>query len=272
MIRITALAALVSVAVSTPTFAQCSDAERNALIAFDKAWGEAGTSGDAAFLKDVYADNYMGVNVSGTVDKTTTLANNVRDVALNKANPQPVGVPDRYVITCTPVTATITHRNTTAPASGSIAAPAYSRSIHFLEKRAGKWQVVSSTGHALTDQQQLVYMEQDWNDAGQAHNFAWVASNYAPFASDVSSRTGLMENRTQAIESSKSDKVVYDRLELSDLRTRVEGDVGVVTGINRITGKDAQGKAFDRRVRFTDTFIKRDGRWQVWATQGTNIQ
>jgi len=36
--------------------------------------------------------------------------------------------------------------------------------------------------------------------------------------------------------------------------------------------KDEQGKAFDRRTRFTDTFIKRDGRWQVWATQGTVIQ
>ena len=36
-------------------------------------------------------------------------------------------------------------------------------------------------------------------------------------------------------------------------------------------GRDAQGKAMDRRVRFTDVYIKRDGRWQVWATQGTTI-
>jgi len=66
--------------------------------------------------------------------------------------------------------------------------------------------------------------------------------------------------------------MVYDLLELSDLNTRVEGDVGIVTGINRVKGTDSMGKAFDRRVRFTDTFIKQDGRWQVWATQGTTIQ
>ena len=46
----------------------------------------------------------------------------------------------------------------------------------------------------------------------------------------------------------------------------------VVTGVNLARGKDEQGKAFDQRIRFTDTFIKRDGRWQVWATQGTVIQ
>lgn len=44
-----------------------------------------------------------------------------------------------------------------------------------------------------------------------------------------------------------------------------------VTGINRVVGRDEQGKPIDRRVRFTDVFIKRDGRWQVWATQGTVI-
>jgi hypothetical protein len=32
-----------------------------------------------------------------------------------------------------------------------------------------------------------------------------------------------------------------------------------------------KGAAFDRKVRFTDTFVKRDGRWLVWATQGTAI-
>jgi len=272
MIRITALAALVSVAVSTPTFAQCTDADRNALIAFDKSWGEAGRSGDAAFLKNVYADGYMAVNILGTVDKTTTLANSAKDAEANKANPQPFGVPDRYVIACTPGTATITHRNTTPPAAGSTAGPTYSRSVHFLEKRGGKWQVVSSTGHGLSPQQQLVYLEQDWNDAVKAHNSGWVESNYASFASDVSSRTGWMETRAQAIESARTDKMVYDLLELSDLNTRVEGDVGIVTGINRVKGTDAQGKAFERRVRFTDTFIKQDGRWLVWATQGTTIQ
>jgi len=100
----------------------------------------------------------------------------------------------------------------------------------------------------------------------------WTDRNYASFASDISSRTGGIETKSEAVASARSSKTVYDAVELSDLVARVEGDVGVVTGVNRVRGKDDQGKVFDRRVRFTDTFIKRDGRWQVWATQGTVIQ
>lgn len=52
----------------------------------------------------------------------------------------------------------------------------------------------------------------------------------------------------------------------------MEGDAAVVTGVNHVRGKEADGKPFDRRIRFTDTYIKQDGRWQVWATQGTTMQ
>ena len=69
----------------------------------------------------------------------------------------------------------------------------------------------------------------------------------------------------------KTDKSVRESTELSETSVRVDGNMAVVTGVNRVKGRDEQGRSFDRRVRFTDTFIKRDGRWQVWATQGTTI-
>lgn len=272
MVRITAVAALLSVVASTSAYAQCSEADKTALEAMDKAWGDAAVKGDTAYLNKIYAPQFMSHNASGTVDKATTIANSLVNAAQNQANPQPRGTSDYYVISCTPLTATITHRNVPAVVPGSTAAPTYGRSIHFLERRGNSWQIVSSTGHSVTDQQALVYLEQDWNAAGKRHDSDWVAANYASFASDISSRTGGIENRMQSIESAKNDKVVYESLDLSELNARVEGDVGVVTGINRVKGKGADGKAFDRRSRFTDTFIKRDGRWMVWATQGTLIQ
>lgn len=272
MIRITAVAALLSVAASTSAYAQCKDADKAALETLDKAWGDAGQRGDRAFLENTLSDNFEAVNIAGTVDRAATLANTMETFERNKANPQPVAVPDHYVISCTAATATVTHRNTVPASAGGTGGPFYSRSVHFLEKRGGKWQVVSSTAHPLNDQQQLAYMEQDWNDAAKRHDADWVERNYASFASDVSSRTGEHQNKAQAVAAAKADKVIFDALELSDLSSRIEGDVAVVTGINRVRGKDAQGKAFDRRVRFTDTFIKRDGRWQVWATQGTDIK
>ena len=269
-VRIAAIAVLLSPIAATPLLAQCSQADKAALEAFDKSWSEATVSGDKARLAPFLSDGYRAVSVTGTRDKQTIMTGAERAAQQNKTTPAPPATPDRYVISCTPLTATITHRNTfTDPATKL---PAYSRSVHFLEKQGNSWKAVSNTGHALTDQQQLLYMEQDWNDATVKHDADWTERNYSSFATDISARTGAIENKTQAVASARSSKRIYDVLELSELQSRVEGDVGVVTGVNLARGKDEQGKAFDQRIRFTDTFIKRDGRWQVWATQGTVIQ
>ncbi len=56
--------------LSTLAFGQCSEADKQKLMAFDKAWGEAGQRGDKAFLQNVYADDYMNTSPAGS---TTTL-------------------------------------------------------------------------------------------------------------------------------------------------------------------------------------------------------
>ena len=269
-LRVAALAALLSPIAATPLRAECSPADRAALEAFDKAWGDATVSGDRARIAPFLAEGFTTLNVAGTTDRQSVFANAERAAQQNKTNAAPVATPDRYVISCTPLTATITHRNTVV--DPTTRQPAYSRSVHFLEKQGNAWKAISNAGHALTDEQQLVYMEQDWNDATLRHDAGWTERNYASFASDISSRTGGIETKSEAVASARSSKIVYDALVLSDVVSRVEGDVAVVTGVNHVRGKDEQGKAFDRRTRFTDTFIKRDGRWQVWATQGTVIQ
>ena len=37
-----------------------------------------------------------------------------------------------------------------------------------------------------------------------------------------------------------------------------------------LRGRDEQGEAFDLKLAFTDTYIKRHGRWLVWASQHTD--
>jgi hypothetical protein len=44
------------------------------------------------------------------------------------------------------------------------------------------------------------------------------------------------------------------------------GDVQVITGVLHLRGKGRKG-AFDRRYRFTDTWQRRSGRWQMIAAQ-----
>lgn len=268
------LALLLVVAVSRTAYAECSDADKKALEAFDKAWSDAGITADRAFLENAYADDFASLGLGAGTTKALTISNTLRDAERDRANPSGVTPipPDNYIITCTPNSATITHRNTVVRTVNGSEVTGYSRSLHFLEKRAGRWQVVSTTGNALNDQAALLYIERDWNEAARKKDVAWFERNYANDATDVSSQTGVMHTRAAEIESMKTDKTVLESLELSELNVRVDGNTAIVTGINHIKGRDAQGKGIDRRARFTDTFIKRDGRWQVWATQGTIIQ
>jgi ketosteroid isomerase-like protein len=57
--------------------------------------------------------------------------------------------------------------------------------------------------------------------------------------------------------------------ELSEMQPHVYGDTGYVRGLNTVT--DAQGHAV-ARVRFTDIFIYRDGRWKAVAGQETLVK
>ena len=75
-------------------------------------------------------------------------------------------------------------------------------------------------------------------------------------------------NKAAAMADMRGDKSVVESIEFIEANARVDGNTAVVTGIFRDRGRDDSGKPYERRVRFTDTWIKRDGRWQVWATQG----
>ncbi len=118
----------------------------------------------------------------------------------------------------------------------------------------------------------LIRMEHEWNEALKARDVAWFERNLAGDVTDISSGNGALHTKAEDIEALKADKTVYESLELSDLRVRVEGSAGVVTGVNHIRGRDEQGQAFDVRLSFTDTYIKRGGRWQVWASQHTRVR
>ena len=52
---------------------------------------------------------------------------------------------------------------------------------------------------------------------------------------------------------------------VDDVEVRLFGDTAVVTGRTHALGTQS-GAAFDVRLRFTDVFVRRDGRWQAVAS------
>jgi ketosteroid isomerase-like protein len=83
---------------------------------------------------------------------------------------------------------------------------------------------------------------------------------------------GEVSTRADEINELRSGKIHYDVFENYDMVARVyDGNVAVVLGKTRVKGT-ADGKPFDRVVQFTDTLIKRDGRWQLAAGHVSGLE
>lgn len=272
MRKILGLMVLIGVAIATAA-AQCSEADKKALEAFDGAWSKAGQGGDRAALMNILADDYVAF--PGRQGKASAIEATMRTFETNKTNPagaDKVGY-DHYIISCTPMTATITHRNTISTLDGVGGKPEtfYTRSVHFLEKRGGRWQVVSNAGNDLDDYGVLWYLEQDWNNAVWKKDKGWFDRNYAPDFTSISSTTAKVMNKAEDIADTINDKSTMEMVETTGMNIRIDGNYAIITGTFRMKGKDDKGSAFDRKIRYTDTWIKRDGRWLAWSSQGTII-
>jgi len=83
---------------------------------------------------------------------------------------------------------------------------------------------------------------------------------------------GELSTRADELNELQSKKVHYDVFENYDMLARLYGnDTAVVVGKTRVKGT-ADGKPFDRVVQFTDTLIKRDGRWQLAAGHVSRLE
>ena len=93
-----------------------------------------------------------------------------------------------------------------------------------------------------------------------------------PFADEYLSTgsSGATYSKAQDLANVTSEGTSLTSFALTDLKVRVYGDTAVVTGLNT-TKSTFKGKDDSGAYRFTDVFVKRDGRWQVVATQGTLV-
>jgi len=72
-------------------------------------------------------------------------------------------------------------------------------------------------------------------------------------------------NRDEVIRSvTGSDRVEWAWNE--GMRAHDFGDAQIITGVLHLRGKGKQG-SFDRRYQFTDTWQRRNGRWQIIGAQ-----
>jgi len=118
-----------------------------------------------------------------------------------------------------------------------------------------------------TESQLVAQAEREWNDAYLHGDFAKLKAIMAADYMDVTD-DGTFDTRATNLRSTKSGEQKFTALSVSNLITRIYGDVAINTGVLHMElifrGKPAGGDFL-----FTDVWQKRNRRWQVIASAET---
>jgi ketosteroid isomerase-like protein len=143
-------------------------------------------------------------------------------------------------------------------------APALSLAVFLSLTIFGLAQDSTHPNSARVEEGQILALENAWNQAELQHD---PAALKLILADDfvITEPDGTIQNRQQHFDFMKDKSYHYDLLVSEDFRIKVYGDAGIVTGTYHEKAK-YKGKQFDRRGRFTDTWVKSNGSWRCVAS------
>jgi ketosteroid isomerase-like protein len=121
----------------------------------------------------------------------------------------------------------------------------------------------------IPDQQVLIQLERDWNAALQRRDVTFLgrvlADEYL-----VTTAEGQRGTRAQELVLAAAFDQQIDSSTLDEFVVKVYGNTAVVWYTERLTGPK-QGRRVELTTRYTDVFVRRAGRWQCVASQGTKV-
>lgn len=116
---------------------------------------------------------------------------------------------------------------------------------------------------------ELTRQANDWDAAIIHKDMAAVAANMAPDYRHIRDN-GEVADGAGFLAAIGSPKLVIDPYKVEDFDVRIYGDVALLTGRTRMTGSYG-GKQFKSHYRYTDVYVRRDGKWKVASVQITPI-
>jgi len=118
-------------------------------------------------------------------------------------------------------------------------------------------------------EQELIKLENEWGDAVLKKDIAFLERIYAE-GFIFTDEDGVVWTGAQDIANLKSGDYVYTSFVSDNMKVHVYGDTAIVFGRNTIKGQ-YKGKDISGQSQWTDTWIKRAGRWQCVATHSSRI-
>jgi hypothetical protein len=82
--------------------------------------------------------------------------------------------------------------------------------------------------------------------------------------------SGLIDTKTSFIQSMKDGKLIYQEMNVEELKVRIYGKTAVITGVCGAKVL-SNGQQLNTRFRFTDVYVKSKGGWQMVTWQSLRL-
>jgi uncharacterized protein (TIGR02246 family) len=115
----------------------------------------------------------------------------------------------------------------------------------------------------------VMQMEEDLRVAitkGDAKAYARIVGDDYVFTN----QDAVVRTKAQMVAAYESGSIKYESSKFDEIKVQAYGDTAVVTGRQTLKGQDS-GKDLSGQFRYTRVYVKRQGRWQLVATQVTRI-
>ena len=131
--------------------------------------------------------------------------------------------------------------------------------------------VAAQATPAGADEQAVTAAEQQWLKSQQTNDVKLLAPLLADKVVETSDEGKVFTGKDAVLADARSE--IWSSADYTDFKVTVFGHTAIATGTFVGKGKNAAGKPFDARVRFTDTWLKMaDGTWQCIASQDSPIK
>ena len=110
--------------------------------------------------------------------------------------------------------------------------------------------------------------EVEWPRALRQGDVAWFQRHLAHELIVTTGRTGTVTNKAQEIADIKPAPAQSGSETIQDLKVQAYGHVAIATFRIDVTGVDETGP-YHRLARYTEAWVRRDGRWQLAASHSS---
>lgn len=145
------------------------------------------------------------------------------------------------------------------------------------ERRGGRWLLLSE--HISSIRRDRAAMEAEVTKASQEYTEMIrrrdVAAIERVLAEEyfLTNEVGQIRNKAQELERVKNSPYKLESLTMSEQKVRVyNGNIAVETGKVNYKGTDKDGKPSAGIERYTTTWIRRDGRWQIVSDHLSDVK